>query len=213
MSVAIRSALPLALLLTCATAHSATLYVNDKLVVGVYPEMESEDGKLANLETGDAVEELERQDKSIKVRMSDGREGWVKANYLSAQPPAIVRLKELQAAGGGTAPSPPNTQELTQLKEHNATLQKEVEKLKQAAAAQPAPVAVQPVVAQRAANEPAPGNGSGPASTSATPVAMDQRAHMLWAGGALALGALGFLIGYQTLARRIRHKYGRVKIY
>jgi SH3 domain protein len=192
------------LTLICCAANAETLYVNDKLVVGVYPEMESENGKLANLETGDAVEELERQDKYVRVRLSDGREGWVRANYLSAQPPAIVRLKELQAAGGPAAgPSPQMTQELTQLKDQNASLQKEVAALKQTAAAQPA-VVESPRIA--AVPEPMP-------EPVAAPIAVTAAPHFVWAGGALLAAVLGFLLGYQTLARRIRRKYGSVRIY
>jgi SH3 domain protein len=196
------------LVFACATAQAEQLYIIDKLVVGVYPQAENEEGKLANLETGDAVEELERVDKHVRVRLSDGTEGWVKANYLTAQPPAIVRLKELQASGAASAaPSPQLTQELTQLKEQNAALLKETEALKQAAANRPIETAPAPTQVQSLA---AP----------ATEVSRDQfygepetsLPLWMWLAAILATGGVGFLLGYQSFARRLRNKYGSVKI-
>jgi len=186
------------------------LYVGDKLVVGVYPDVDSENGKLANLETGDAVEALERADKYIRVRLSDGREGWVKANYLTAQPPAIVRLRELQAAGAmptpppSSAPSPQVTQELAQLKETNAALLKEVDALKQAAAKKPEAAAAMPLPPPALVrDEPRTKDDGEPESESSI---------WMWLGAIAATGIAGFAVGYQTFARRIRQKYGSVKI-
>jgi hypothetical protein len=196
------------LVLACVTAQAEQLYIIDKLVVGVYPQAENEEGKLANLETGDAVEELERVDKHVRVRLSDGTEGWVKANYLTAQPPAIVRLKELQAsAATPAAPSPQLTQELAQLKEQNAALLKETEALKQAAANRPIETAPAPTPVQSVASpapEPSREEYYGEAETS-LPLWM-------WLAAILATGSVGFLLGYQSFARRLRNKYGSVKI-
>jgi hypothetical protein len=189
-------------------AQAEQLYIIDKLVVGVYPQAENEEGKLANLETGDAVEELERVDKHVRVRLSDGTEGWVKANYLTAQPPAIVRLKELQASGATpAAPSPQLTQELAQLKEQNAALLKETEALKQAAVSKPIETASTPTPVQTVA-VPAPEISRdqfyGEPETS-LPVWM-------WIAAILATGGVGFLVGFESFARRVRKKYGSVKI-
>jgi len=193
-------------------AQAEPMYVNDKLVVGVYSEMDSENGKVASLETGDAVEMLERQDKYFRVRLSDGREGWVKANYLSEQAPAIVRLKELQAAANAAAPAAPSpqlVQELAQLKEQNSGLLKEVDALKQAAAAAPAHTATIP--------QPTPATGASiePSATPpfATPPFAATSMLWFWLGGVSVAAAVGFALGYQVLARRIRRKYGSVKIY
>lgn len=188
------------LMLACAAAHAEQLYVIDKLVVGVYPEADSETGKLANLETGDAVEMLERADRHVRVRLSDGAEGWVRASYLTAQPPAILRLKELQASGATpAAPSPQLTQELAQLKTQNAALLKEVDALKEAAASKSA----EPAPAQLPTEpEPAREHYDPPESSS----------HWLWLIAVILTGGLGYLFGYQTFARRVRRKYGSVRI-
>jgi len=208
-----RSAIVLPLLgLAANIAYAEQMYVSDKLVVGVYPEIDSENGKLANLETGDAVEALERQDKYIRIRLDDGREGWVKANYLTAQPPAIVRLKELQAAGSSAPASPPQlTQELAQLKEQNAGLLKEVDALKQAASKK-----TESAPAPKLAPEPIPEK----APTVATHESRIEYPHAPESGSAVwrwllamvATAGAGFAVGYHTFARRIRRKYGSVKI-
>ena len=196
------------LVFACAAAQAEQLYIIDKLVVGVYPQAESEEGKLANLETGDAVEELERVDKHVRVRLSDGTEGWVKANYLTAQPPAIVRLKELQAIGATpAAPSPQLTQELTQLKEQNAALLKETEALKQAAANRPIEAALAPTPAQSVASPPPERSRDQFYGEPETSLSL-----WMWITVMLATGSLGFLLGYQSFARRLRNKYGSVKI-
>jgi uncharacterized protein YgiM (DUF1202 family) len=90
----------LASLTPAGEASSQSLYVSDKLVLNVYAEPNQGGGRVATIETGDAVEQLERVDNFLRVRLTDGREGWVGANYLSAEPPAIVKT---QAARGRPA--------------------------------------------------------------------------------------------------------------
>jgi bifunctional DNA-binding transcriptional regulator/antitoxin component of YhaV-PrlF toxin-antitoxin module len=189
------------LTLLAGHAHGDQLYVSDKLVISVYPEMESETGKIANLETGDAVEVIERRDRYIKVKLKDEREGWVRASYLTAQAPAIVRLRELQSAA--VPPAPDNrktelTKEVAALKSQNALLQAEL-------AAQQ--TAVASVSATTAPPTPVTGETTpAPAATNA-----------LRNGWVLPLcvvigGLLGFGFGYRTLSMKIRKKYGNLKV-
>jgi hypothetical protein len=206
------------LILAAGAAHAEQLYIIDKLVVGVYPQVENEEGKLANLETGDAVEALERLDRHVRVRLTDGREGWVRASYLTPQPPAIVRLKELQAnSETPTAPSPQLTQELAQLKERNTALLREVDTLKQSAANIAAEQAKLPAQTLTSATQPEPAPMR-ERTTIAPPVYDDAKydepapALWMWAAVVAATTGLGFLLGYQTFARRIRQKYGNVRI-
>ena len=90
------------LLLSGLVAAGEPLYVDDKLVLNVYAEPQQGGGRVATIETGDVVDEIERVENFVHVRLSDGREGWVGANYMSAEPPTIVKLKELQAAQPAT---------------------------------------------------------------------------------------------------------------
>ena len=122
--------------------HAQQLYVADKLVLNVYTEADQGSSRVATIETGDTVEELERSENFVRVRLPDGREGWVGANYLTAQPPAIVRLKELQAAQPGAAPAQPSkelTDEIARLRKQNTSLTSEVAELKKKASTPPPP--------------------------------------------------------------------------
>jgi hypothetical protein len=210
-------------LCACAAAQAEQLYIIDKLVVGVYPQVESEEGKLANLETGDTVEALERSEKHIRVRLSNGTEGWVRASYLTSQPPAMLRLKELQASSEApAAPSPQLMQELAQLKERNTALLKEVDTLKQAAvnlAAEQAKIPAQTLAPtaqpERASiSEPpvAPVYGESEFNESKAPAPLWTTPLWIWAAVVAGMTGLGYLLGYQTFARRIRQKYGNVRI-
>ena len=72
------------------------LFVSDKLVLNVYSEPEQAGSRVGTIETGDAVDELERGEGFVRIRLSDGREGWVGTNYLTTDAPAAVQLRDLQ---------------------------------------------------------------------------------------------------------------------
>ena len=46
--------------------------------------------------TGMQLEVLERNDEYIKIRTNQGLEGWIKTTYVDEDPPAIIRLNQLQ---------------------------------------------------------------------------------------------------------------------
>ena len=56
------------------------LFVSDKLVLNVYSEPEQAGSRVGTIETGDAVDELEGGQGFVRVRLTDGREGWVGSN-------------------------------------------------------------------------------------------------------------------------------------
>lgn len=49
------------------------------------------------LTTGDDVQILQRGENWTKVRLPDGKDGWIPEGYLQAQPPAAVRVDQYQA--------------------------------------------------------------------------------------------------------------------
>jgi SH3 domain protein len=191
-------------------AQAEQLFVSDKLVVSVYQEANQDSEKLATLETGDAVESIEKVEGFTHVKLIDGRDGWVRSSYLSAQTPAIVRLKELESErGAGPAAPPASTlEEIKRLKEQNATLRSEVEALKVAATQKSA-----------AMQNPAPTSNTVPPvrNEARAPKPDDDgmaRQSLIWGTAlAIAAGIIGFGIGYRTLAKRIARKYGNLKIY
>jgi hypothetical protein len=188
--------------LAMTAAQAEPMYVSDKLVVNVYAEADQESSKVTTLDSGDAVEVIEKLDAYSHVRLADDREGWIKSSYLTSLAPAIVRLRELEKEQPASAPAPSAqlVDELKQLKEQNSTLQAEL-----AAAKLPAPtVAI--------AAPPPQGRVD---SAQGTDAPTSSWRHPLGWGGSFALlgGVIGFALGYQALARRIRRKYGSVKIY
>jgi SH3 domain protein len=205
--------IPLALLLWAVSemASAESLYVADKLVLNVYSEANQGGSRIATIETGDAVEELERVENSVHVRLADGREGWVGANYLSTQPPAIVRLKQLQNLQPEAASSKQSLDEMTRLQKQNTALNAELVELKKKAAV--AAVAAAPVIEEKAmpaakhvveSDEPVP---------VASSVVVQRDVWWAWAVAVIAAAAGGFVAGYQTLGRRVRERFGGVKVY
>jgi SH3-like domain-containing protein len=181
-------------------------FVSDKLVLNVYAQPEQGSERVATIQTGEAVEELERSGTLVRVRLQDGREGWVGANYLTSDKPAILRLRELQRQQPKVAPrvDKASLEEIAQLKKENTALRGQVGELQAriAAAIAPAPPQGETIIAiaeppLEAAVVPttAPGGVVG------------------WMVAMLAVGALSFAGGYQTLARRLRKKFGGLKIY
>jgi uncharacterized protein YgiM (DUF1202 family) len=183
-------------------ASAEQMFVTDKLVLSVYAEPNPESERIETLETGDTVEVLEHGEDFLRVRLADEREGWVGVSYLTAEPPASIRVRTLEKEHKGATQTlqKQHADQLAQLQKQNTQLQSEVENLKKTATAPSVP-AVRPS-APPVTTEPAPARSS-PASNRI----------WIWISLALLTGALGYLAGYQILARRIRNKFGGVKIY
>jgi len=95
-----RATLSLFCLLVVATgpAHAETLYVTDILRLGLYAESTTSEQPLSYLTSGTALEVLDREGSAALVRGPDGNEGWVRATYLVAEPPARFQLAQLEVA-------------------------------------------------------------------------------------------------------------------
>jgi hypothetical protein len=205
--------------------HAETLYVVEQLVVNVSSAPDASGERVANIKSGDAVEVLDRQGDQIHVHLANGTEGWVRKSYLSADEPLHVRLTE-------------RTAEVEKLKQDVTRLEGELAAAKAAAGARAKQGAQtntapgSPVAGPPAATAPVAATLPPPASVSKAdePPAAEQPAHeppyfmtppdsparpvWHWALGSfvVALG-LGFLLGWQMLDRRIRSKYGGLRIY
>jgi uncharacterized protein YgiM (DUF1202 family) len=193
-------------------ASSQSLYVSDKLVLNVYSEANQGGGRVATIETGDAVEELERVDNFVRVRLSDGREGWVGANYLSTVPPAILQLKQLQSMpAAAAAPSKQSADDLVRLQKQNTALSAEIAELKKKATS---PAIVTPPAAEVSTmtNVETVVKPEQPAAL-APRVVVQRNLWWAWALAVIAAGTGGFVAGYQTLGRRVRQRFGGVKVY
>jgi SH3 domain protein len=83
--------------MSCAVANAETAYVTDVLRLGIHAAADTSDRAFENLVSGTAVEVLERNTNYAKVRLADGREGWVRATYLVTTAPAAARIAALEA--------------------------------------------------------------------------------------------------------------------
>ena len=184
------------LLLTGGNALAAAAFVSDELVLGVYAEQNGQGQRLTTLHSGASVETLNVNGEFTQVRLNDGTTGWVKSAYLTTQVPAVVRIKQLEQELDQSRATTPALAE--------AAARSEVQQLKRELASMQAASAA---AVEAAAAAPAAGTPIG-AAASGIPGGP-------WSLVAAILGGLGcgFWLGYATLARRIKHKFGGLKVY
>jgi uncharacterized protein YgiM (DUF1202 family) len=192
-----------------------TLYVDDKLVLNVYAEADQNSSRVATIETGDSVEEIERLENFVRVQLADGQEGWVSASYLRTKPPAIVRLRELDSSlpsAEANAATKQLSDEVARTKKQNAALQAEVAELKKKLTAAPATIASVPAALPMESSTESLTQTVTPDPTP-EPVIVERTYWWVWLLGVVLAGAGGFFAGYQTLGNRVRARFGGVKVY
>lgn len=218
-----RQALLLAALASAPAAHAETLYVIEQLVVNVNSAPDASGERVATIKSGEAVDVLDRQGDQVHVHLPNGTEGWVRKSYLSTEEPLQHRLTE-------------RTAEVEKLKQDVARLKSDL-----AAAQANTPAATRVPSTPATAATPVPGvagtsapvtSGTSPApsetntvNTAVDPAAGEPAYFMTppegparpvwhWALGSfvVALG-LGYALGWFVLDRRIRRKYGGLRIY
>ncbi len=77
-------------------AFAETVYVTDKLRLGLYAERGASGQRLELLNSGDPLELLQRDGNFARVRTQDGTTGWVKFAFLVEEKPAALRVFELE---------------------------------------------------------------------------------------------------------------------
>jgi SH3-like domain-containing protein len=204
--------LPLLLMaLLAGRAAAATAYVSDELVLGLYTEQNSQGQRLATLHSGASVDTLAVNGEFTQVRLSDGTVGWVKSAYLTTREPATARVKQLEEELDRRRATTPALAE--------AAARSEVEQLKRELAIKQSALdaalgaAAVPAASGVAASGVAAPGGASPGGAMAGISAVTSAP--LWAWGLsipLAL-ACGFWLGYAVLARRIKQKFGGLKVY
>ena len=117
--------LPLLLAATAALAQP-TQYITDKLYAPLRSES-GEKGKLLHngLESGTPVQLLEKNEQAgyAKIRTANNQEGWIRTQYLSAEPTASVQLEQANA-------------QIAQLQTEKAQLEEQLVAIKQISASQ-----------------------------------------------------------------------------
>jgi hypothetical protein len=171
------------LALLACDAVAATAYVTDELVTGVYADAKTQGQRLVTLHSGAAVETLAIAGDATQVRLADGTTGWVKSAYLTPSEPAKARIRELQDELDRTRATVPAMAAAADRSEL-ARLTRELER-------------------RDAASTAAPAAGPLPAAS----------ALALCSATAVVSLVSGFALGYAWLARRIRAKFGGIKVY
>jgi hypothetical protein len=184
------------LLLICAweqRASAESQYIIDQVVVSVSATADGSGDHVGSVHSGERVEVLEHDEDRVRIRFGSGQEGWIKASYLSSDPPVRQQLEA-------------RAQELDQLHKENAALQARIAELQRAATPPPVnPAPQNPPAAEPAAQDP-------PMLSRAPPEA--GRPAALWlVSTALVALACGFGLGWRVLDRRIRKRYGGLRIY
>jgi uncharacterized protein YgiM (DUF1202 family) len=205
-------ALAASMLLALPAARAATAYVSDELVLGVYAEQNGQGQRLTTLHSGASVETLAVNGEFTQVRLSDGVTGWVKSTFLTTQEPATARVKQLQEEldrSRATTPALAEAaarSELQQLKGALDEKQAELDALR-------AQVGV-PAAAPGAADA-TNGTAAGATTPGGLMASISAAAAHRWMEAVAMLAALacGFWLGYATLARRVRNKFGGIKVY
>ena len=184
-----------AMVLMAASGRAATAYVTDELVLNVYSEQNQQGQRLATLHSGANVETLTSSGDYTQVRLGDGITGWVKSTFLTANVPATVRVKQLEEELDRSRATTPALAEAAARSEVDRLQHELAEKQSELDAALAAPV-----------QSGAPGGGAAPVAPRSVGVGV-------MACVVVAAGGLGFWLGYVTLARRIRRKFGGLKVY
>jgi hypothetical protein len=91
--------LPALLLFACGGAVAAdTAYVIDKLLVGIHESRDTDSAIVKVVPTGTKLGIIKREGDVANVSEPGGASGWVDAAYLSSEPPAQLRMAELEKA-------------------------------------------------------------------------------------------------------------------
>jgi hypothetical protein len=179
------------LMLLASGAWADTAYVSDELVLGVYAEENNQGQRLATLHSGSGVEILSVSGEFTQVRLADGVTGWVKSSYLTTKVPAVVRVKQLEEELDRSRATTPALAE--------AAARNEVEQLKRELADK-----LGEIQALRSA-PPIP-------EGTKTPLTVPILVYILLGAVGVALLA-GYWLGYASLARRVKQKFGGIKVY
>jgi SH3 domain protein len=114
--------------LAASTAAAARAWVKGDVLLNVRAGPGADHRSLGAITTGDPVEILEQVEGWTRVRTQDSEDGWIPAGFLQDEPPAVVRLAQVES-------------EATKLRQRVDELSAEAERLR--AAQQEAATSVQ----------------------------------------------------------------------
>ena len=183
-----------------SAAQAETVYVAERIRIGMRAEVVETSAVVKAIETGVPLEVVERFDRFVHVRDPQGTEGWLEARFLTPDPPARLQLTNLQEEltknRGQTAET------LAQLKKAQATVAEQALKIK----------ALEKEVADKSSVPPAVAPAPAPPA-SAPPVGKISKDAgfgfgYLWLVISFAMLGIGFAAGVKWLRESIRKRSG-----
>jgi hypothetical protein len=196
----------LALALAAPVARAEPVYVIEQLVVSISSAPGADGDRVGQVKSGDKLELIERQGDEAHVRLGNGTEGWIKSSYVTSELPLHNRLAD-------------RTVEVDKLKQDVSRLESELTAARAATHSTP-------VIAPMAPTEPAAGSAATRTAEPGAPTSVhdadvflrtpEEPSRPLWEwvlGTAVVMLLVGFALGWRTLDRRIRRKYGGLRIY
>ena len=197
----------LALTLAAPAVRADPTYVIEQLVVSVTSTPDAEGERIGQVKSGDKLELIEREGEQTHVKLANGKDGWIKSSYLTAEPPLQTRLTER------TAEVEKLKQEGDRLKQDGEKLRQESDKLKQDVSRLESQLAASRVAHNATSDSPPP-----PAPIHETvflrePQRSGESSWLFSLGISVVMLLVGFAVGWKTLDRRIRRKYGGLRIY
>ncbi|MHB8622088.1 MAG: TIGR04211 family SH3 domain-containing protein [Sulfuricaulis sp.] len=180
-----------------SSAQAETVYVAERIYIGLHAEGLDTSALVKTVETGTPLEVMERNDRFVQVRDPQGVQGWIEARYLSPDPPASLQLAPLQ-------------QQLTKTRTQLADAQAQ---LKNAQANEVDQVVKIKALEQAGMDKPPPTVTPAPAPSVAPPVGKSSRVagftfSYLWLGISFAMLGIGFAAGIKWLRESIRKRSG-----
>lgn len=196
MTGSLRAIALLLMLGVFSAAQAETVYVAERLRIGLRADMEETSPVVKTVETGAPLEVVERLEKLVRVRDPQGTEGWIEARYLTPDPPARSQLAKLQEDLARSRAQATEAQ--AQLKKAQSALAEQTDKIKElekAAGTSPLPVPPAPVVVK---------------APPVIPVAAQDgfRISYPWLGISFAMLGVGFAAGVRWLRESIRKRSG-----
>ncbi len=203
MTKTLRVVLILTTLGALPVAQAETLYVAERVRVGMRAEVVEASAVVKTVETGVPLEVLERFDHFVHVRDPQGADGWLEARYLTPDPPGRMQLAKFQEDLGKSRAQ--TAEALAQLKKAQATLAEQAAKIK--------------ALEKEAANKPetpplvSPTPVPAPPPAAAPPVGKTSKDtgftfSYLWLGISFAMLGIGFAAGVKWLRESIRKRSG-----
>jgi DNA-binding transcriptional MerR regulator len=194
MTGSLRAIAMLLMLGMFSVAQAETVYVAERIRIGLRAEVVETSAVVKTVETGMPLEVIERFDKLARVRDSQGTEGWIEARYLSPEPPARLQLTRLQEDLAKSRTQAAEAQ--AQLKKSQLALTEQAEKIKE--------------LEKNASDRPA----SVPVAVKAPPPVIPAAANTgfgfsyPWLGISFAMLGIGFAAGVRWLRESIRKRSG-----